>query len=45
MRSEEPVRKSEKEIEKIEKNENFHFWKFPDMSTSKCCREASFGYF
>ncbi len=29
----------------FEKNENFHFWKFPGLSTSKYCREASFAYF
>ncbi len=34
-----------KNFEKIEKNENFHFWKFPGISTSKCCREVSLGYF
>ncbi len=30
---------------RIEKNKNFHFWKFPGMSTLKLCREVSFGYF
>ncbi len=25
-------------VEKIEKNENFHCRKFPEISTSKCCR-------
>ncbi len=40
-RSEETSQKSEKNFEKIEKNENFHFWKFPRTSTSKCCRKVN----
>ncbi len=32
-------------FEKIVKNKNFHFKKFSGTSTSKSCREVSFGYF
>ncbi len=32
-------------FKKIEKNKNFHFWKFSGMLTSKCCRKVNFGYF
>ncbi len=44
-RCEAPRFKSEKNFEKIEKNKNFYFWKFLEMSTSKCCTEVTIGYF
>ncbi len=30
---------------KLRKTKTYNFWKFPGMSTSKCCREVNFEYF
>ncbi len=43
--SEEPKHKLKNKISKNFRKTKTYFWKFPEMSTSKCCREVSFGHF